>query len=57
MVDGARSDDGSAIPTGANVVILRYDGGLAYVRLTDAQLESSEFLGDPIEPISLPPAH
>jgi hypothetical protein len=57
MVDGARSDDGSAIPTGANVIILRYDGGLAYVRLTDAQLESSEFLGDPIEPISLPPAH
>ncbi|MGN6359359.1 MAG: NfeD family protein [Thermomicrobiales bacterium] len=55
MVDGARSDDGAAIPAGASVIILRYEGGLAYVRVTNAQLESSEFLGEPVEPVSQPP--
>jgi membrane protein implicated in regulation of membrane protease activity len=30
-VDGARSSDGTAIPAGTDVTILRYEGGLAYV--------------------------
>jgi len=32
-VCGARSDDGSAIAKGAEVVVTRYDKGIAYVRL------------------------
>jgi len=32
-VCGARSDDGSAIPKGKEVVVTRYEKGLAYVRL------------------------
>jgi len=29
---GARSDDGTALPKGAEVVITRYEKGIAYVR-------------------------
>jgi hypothetical protein len=32
-VCGARSEDGSAIPKGAEVVVTRYEKGIAYVRL------------------------
>jgi hypothetical protein len=32
-VSGARSEDGSAIAKGAEVVVTRYDKGIAYVRL------------------------
>jgi hypothetical protein len=32
---GARSEDGTAIPKGAEVVVTRYDKGLAYVKLWD----------------------
>jgi hypothetical protein len=32
-VCGARSDDGSAIPKGTEVVVARYEKGIAYVRL------------------------
>jgi len=31
-VAGARSEDGAAIPKGAEVVITRYEKGIAYVR-------------------------
>ena len=34
-VDGARSTDSAALPAGADVVILRYQGGLAYVAPLD----------------------
>jgi membrane protein implicated in regulation of membrane protease activity len=40
-VAGARSDDGSAIDKGAEVVITRYENGLAYVR-TWAELAADE---------------
>jgi membrane protein implicated in regulation of membrane protease activity len=32
---GARSEDGTSLPTGAEVVIARYDGGIAYVKRWD----------------------
>ena len=31
-VAGARSEDGAAIPKGAEVVVTRYEKGIAYVR-------------------------
>jgi hypothetical protein len=31
-VTGARSEDGSRIPKGAEVMVTRYDKGIAYVR-------------------------
>ena len=31
-VAGARSEDGKAIPKGAEVVVTRYDKGIAYVK-------------------------
>jgi membrane protein implicated in regulation of membrane protease activity len=34
-VAGARSEDGSAIPKGAEVVVTRYEKGIAYVKLWD----------------------
>lgn len=34
-VAGARSEDGSAIPKGAEVVVTRYEKGIAYVRTWD----------------------
>ena len=39
---GARSDDNSAIAKGAEVVIIRYEHGLAYVRDIDALLNGRE---------------
>ncbi len=32
---GARSEDGSAIPKGAEVIVTRYEKGIAYVRPWD----------------------
>jgi membrane protein implicated in regulation of membrane protease activity len=34
-VAGARSEDGAAIPKGTEVVVTRYEKGIAYVRLWD----------------------
>ena len=31
-VTGARSDDGAAIPRGAEVLVVRYEKGIAFVR-------------------------
>jgi hypothetical protein len=39
---GARSNDNSAIPKGAEVVIIRYERGLAYVQDIDSLLERRE---------------
>ena len=39
---GARSDDNSAIPKGAEVLIIRYERGLAYVQDINALLERRE---------------
>jgi membrane protein implicated in regulation of membrane protease activity len=41
-VSGARSDDGTAIPKGAEVVVERYEKGIAYVRRWEdmAELEA-----------------
>jgi hypothetical protein len=56
-VDGAHSNDGTAIPAGTDVTILRYEGGLAYVTpLATAQSdvflapESGEFIPDDAGP-------
>jgi len=43
-VCGARSDEGSAVAKGAEVVVTRYEKGLAYVRLW------SEMSGEETEP-------
>ncbi|HUJ16216.1 MAG TPA: hypothetical protein VL284_20670 [Thermoanaerobaculia bacterium] len=37
---GARSEDGRAIDRGAEVVVMRYDKGIAYVRRWDSQKQS-----------------
>jgi membrane protein implicated in regulation of membrane protease activity len=50
-VDGARSVDGSALPLGAEVVIVRYDRGLAYVRPWTGGMAEGPFLGQPVEPL------
>jgi len=42
-VCGARSENGGAIPKGSEVVVTRYEKGLAYVRLW------SEMSGEPVE--------
>jgi hypothetical protein len=39
---GARSEDGAAIPKGTEVVITRYEKGIAYVRRWDELAERSE---------------
>jgi membrane protein implicated in regulation of membrane protease activity len=39
---GARSEDGTAIPKGTEVVITRYEKGIAYVRRWDELAERSE---------------
>lgn len=49
-VDGARSLDGTAIPLGADVEIVRYEAGLAYVRPWADAAEAGPFRGRPIEP-------
>ena len=37
-VAGARSEDGAAIPKGVEVVVTRYEKGIAYVRVWDEYL-------------------
>lgn len=54
-VDGARSVDGSAIANGAEVSIVRYEGGLAYVAPLDWADSGGAFLGNPIEEVAIPP--
>ena len=54
-VDGARSADGTAISAGTEVEIVRYQGGLAYVRPWNGALNEGPFRGRPVEPLSLPP--
>lgn len=44
---GARSEDGKAIPQGVEVLVIRYQKGIAYVRRWD-ELERSEVLENPI---------
>lgn len=51
-VDGARSDDGTAIPRGADVEIVRYERGLAYVRPWASTAVDGPFQGRPVEPLS-----
>jgi len=41
-VSGARSDDGTAIPKGAEVVVQRYEKGIAYVRRWEDMAGASE---------------
>ena len=41
-VAGARSEDGAAIPKGAEVVVTRYDKGIAYVRQWDDLMNELE---------------
>jgi hypothetical protein len=52
-VDGARTVDGSPLPDGAEVTIVRYRAGIAYV--APLAWAESAFVGDPVEPMSLPP--
>lgn len=53
-VDGARAIEGTAIPVGAEVAIVRYAGGLAYVAPLDLA-DGGAFLGNPVEELALPP--
>lgn len=55
QVAGARGLAGETIPVGAEVEIVRYEGGLAYVRPWTGALSDGPFSGLPIEPLSLPP--
>ena len=41
-VTGARSEDGAAIPKGAEVMVTRYEKGIAYVRLWEDPLAETE---------------
>jgi membrane protein implicated in regulation of membrane protease activity len=43
---GARSEDGVAIPKGTEVIVIRYDGGLAYVRTWDEMAGNEEMRGE-----------
>ena len=52
FVDGARSVDGSALPLGAEVIITRYERGLAYVRPATGGAADEPFLGQPVEPLA-----
>lgn len=55
MVDGARSVDGQPLVLGQEVIIRRYEHGLAFVEpWTTARVEGP-FIGDPIEPLAKPP--
>ena len=49
-VDGARSADGGAIGAGAEIEIVGYEGGLAWVRPRDGARDDGPFLGRPIDP-------
>lgn len=50
LVDGARCVDGSPIPVGAEVSIVCYEGGLAYVEPAERLHEGGPFQGRPVEP-------
>ncbi|HEY8599193.1 MAG TPA: hypothetical protein VIL85_12225 [Thermomicrobiales bacterium] len=54
-VDGARSIESTELPVGAEVAIVRYEGGLAYVAPLDWAANGGAFLGDPVEELSMPP--
>ncbi len=60
-VDGARSADGSGLPLGVEVIITRYEGGLAYVEplaswaARRGEAADEPFIGQPIEPLDHPP--
>lgn len=54
LVDAARSADGAAIPVGAEVRIVRYERGLAYVQPAAAALHDEPFHGQPVEPTTPP---
>jgi len=45
-VSGARSDDGRAIPKGAEVVVQRYEKGIAYVRRWEDMAGTTEDLAE-----------
>lgn len=55
-VDGARAVEGVAIPLGADVAIVRYEGGLAYVAPLDWAEDEGGFLGAPGAPPFIPAA-
>ena len=54
-VDGARSLEDQALPVGAEVTIVRYESGLAYVAPLDWAATEGAFLGNPIEELAMPP--
>jgi len=47
-VSGARSEDGAAIPKGAEVVVTRYERGIAYVRRWEDMAGTAEDLVGPV---------
>jgi hypothetical protein len=47
-VSGARSENGAAIPKGAEVVVTRYEKGIAYVRRWEDMLGTTEDLAGPV---------
>jgi membrane protein implicated in regulation of membrane protease activity len=51
-VAGARSDDGQAIPNGAEVVVTRYEDGIAYVRPWEDPMDAEFKKLDRKEPLS-----
>lgn len=57
-VDGARASANAVLPLGAEVVIERYEGGIAYVAPLSAWMEhpadraGEPFLGTPLEPVN-----
>lgn len=59
-VDGARASVNAVLPLGADVVIERYERGIAYVAPLSTWMEHSAdragepFLGTPMEPVSSP---
>jgi membrane protein implicated in regulation of membrane protease activity len=53
-VDGARAVEGIAIPLGADVAIVRYEAGLAYVAPLDWAEAEGGFLGAPGAPPFIP---
>ena len=54
-VDGARAVEGVAIPLGAEVAIVRYEGGLAWVAPLDWAEAEGGFLGTPTVGYAKPP--
>ena len=42
-VTGARAEDGSAIPKGAEVIVTRYEKGIAWVRIWEDQLSDARW--------------